>query len=141
MALSEVQQVRLLIGDNTPGLYIIQDDEIEFLLERNNNNVNRTSVEAARVVLFKLSIDASDSSVDIFSIRSSQSAKAYMEALKLYIRDPNLNQVGNNLQGYVGGVSLEDMQANDANLDNNIFINPTNSPYNIPSSTDQYFGV
>lgn len=141
MALSEVQQVRLLIGDNTPGLYIIQDDEIEFLLERNNNNVNRTSVEAARVVLFKLSMDASDSSVDIFSIRSSQSAKAYMEALKMYISNPNLNQVGNNLQGYVGGISLEDMQSNDANLDNNIFINPTNSPYNIPSSTDQYFGV
>lgn len=141
MALSEVQQVRLLIGDNTPGLYIIQDDEIEFLLERNNNNVNRTSVEAARVVLFKLSMDASDSSVDIFSIRSSQSAKAYMEALKMYINNPNLNQVGNNLQGYVGGISLEEMQANDANLDNNIFINPTNSPYNIPSSTDQYFGV
>lgn len=141
MALSEVQQVRLLIGDNTPGLYIIQDDEIAFLLERNNNNVNRTSVEAARVVLFKLSMDASDSSVDIFSIRSSQSAKAYMEALKMYINNPNLNQVGNNLQGYVGGISLEDMQANDANLDNNIFINPTNSPYNIPSSTDQYFGV
>jgi len=141
MALSEVQQVRLLIGDNTPGLYIIQDDEIAFLLERNNNNVNRTSVEAARVVLFKLSMDASDSSVDIFSIRSSQSAKAYMEALKMYINNPNLNQVGNNLQGYVGGISLEDMQANDTNLDNNIFINPTNSPYNIPSSTNQYFGV
>jgi hypothetical protein len=64
-----------------------------------------------------------------------------MEALKMYINNPNLNQVGNNLQGYVGGISLEDMQANDANLDNNIFINPTNSPYNIPSSTDQYFGV
>ena len=141
MALSEVQQVRLLIGDNTPGLYIIQDDEIEFLLERNNNNVNRTSVEAARVVLFKLSMDASDSSVDIFSIRSSQSAKAYMEALKMYISNPNLNQVGNNLQGYVGGISIAEMQANDANLDNNIFINPTNSPYNIPSSTNQYFGV
>ena len=141
MALSEVQQVRLLIGDNTPGLYIIQDDEIEFLLERNNNNVNRTSVEAARVVLFKLSMDASDSRVDIFSIRSSQSAKAYMEALKLYIRDPNLNQVGNNIQGYASGISLEDMQANDANADNNIFVPPSNSPYDIPSNTNNYFGV
>jgi hypothetical protein len=140
MALTLIQQVRLNTQDNTPGLYIISDAEIEYLLEKNNNNVNRASVEAARIILFNLSM-RTDETVDVFSIRGSQSSKAYMEALKLYIRDPNLNQVGNNLQGYVGGISLEDMQANDANLDNNIFINPTNSPYNIPSSTDQYFGV
>jgi len=138
--LTPVQQIRLLIQDVTPGLYIISDEELEFLLERNNNSVNRASVEAARIVLFNLSMRG-DETVDVFSLKSSSSAKAYMEALKLYINNPNLNQVGNNLQGYVGGISLEDMQANDANLDNNIFINPTNSPYNIPSSTDQYFGV
>ena len=140
MSLSLIEQVRFLVQDNTVGLYVISDAEIEYLLERNNQSVNRASVEAARVILFNLST-RSDEVVDVFSIRSSQAAKAYMEALKLYIRDPNLNQVGNNLQGYVGGISLEDMQANDANLDNNIFINPTSSPYNIPSSTDQYFGV
>lgn len=140
MALTLIQQVRLNIQDNTPGLYILSDDEITYLLERNNDNVNRASVEAARIVLFNLSM-RNDESVDVFSIRSSQSAKAYMEALKLYIRDPNLNQIGNNIQGYASGISLADMQANDANTDNNIFINPTNSPYNIPSSTDQYFGV
>lgn len=140
MALTLIQQVRLNTQDNTPGLYIISDAEIEYLLEKNNNNVNRASVEAARIILFNLSM-RTDETVDVFSIRGSQSSKAYMEALKLYIRDPSLNQVGNNLQGYVGGISIEDMQANDANLDNNIFINPTNSPYNIPSSTDQYFGV
>jgi len=140
MALTLIQQVRLNTQDNTPGLYVISDDEIQYLLDKNLNNVNRASVEAARIVLFNLSM-RTDETVDVFSIRGSQASKAYMEALKLYIRDPNLNQVGNNLQGYVGGISLEDMQANDANLDNNIFINPTNSPYNIPSSTDQYFGV
>jgi len=140
MSLTPVQQIRLLIQDVTPGLYIISDEELEFLLERNNNNVNRASVEAARIVLFNLSMRG-DESVDVFSLKSSSSAKSYMEALKMYINNPSLNQVGNNLQGYVGGISLEDMQANDANLDNNIFINPTSSPYNIPSSTNQYFGV
>ena len=140
MALTLIQQVRLNIQDNTPGLYILSDDEITYLLERNNDNVNRASVEAARIVLFNLA-QKSDESIDIFSIRGSQAAKAYMEALKLYIRDPNLNQIGNNVQGYVGGISLADMQANDANTDNNIFINPTNSPYDIPSNTNNYFGV
>ncbi len=42
MALTLNQQVRLLCQDNTPGLYIISDDEIDFLLERNNNSVDRT---------------------------------------------------------------------------------------------------
>lgn len=140
MALTLIQQVRLNTQDNTPGLYIISDEEIEYFLERNNQNVNRASVEVARVILFNLSMK-SDEVVDVFSIRSSQAAKAYMEALKLYIRDPNLNQVGNNLQGYVGGISLEDMQANDANADNNIFVPPSNSPYDIPSNTNNYFGV
>ena len=140
MALTLIQQVRLNIQDNTPGLYILSDDEITYLLERNNDNVNRASVEAARIVLFNLSM-RNDESVDVFSIRSSQSAKAYMEALKLYIRDPNLNQIGNNIQGYASGISLEDMQANDANADNNIFVPPSNSPYDIPSNTNNYFGV
>ena len=140
MSLTPVQQIRLLIQDVTPGLYIISDEELEFLLERNNNNVNRASVEAARIVLFNLSMRG-DESIDVFSLKSSTSAKAYMEALKLYIRDPNLNQIGNNIQGYASGISLEDMQANDANTDNNIFINPTNSPYDIPSNTVNYFGV
>lgn len=140
MALTLTKQVRLNIQDNTPGLYILSDDEITYLLERNNDNVNRASVEAARIVLFNLA-QRSDEVVDVFSIRGSQAAKAYMEALKLYIRDPALNQIGNNIQGYASGISLEDMQANDANADNNIFINPTNSPYDIPSNTNNYFGV
>ena len=141
MSLTPVQQIRLLIQDVTPGLYIISDEELEFLLERNNNNINRASVEAARIVLFNLSMNATDSVVDVFSLKSSTSAKAYIEALKMYINNPALNQVGANVQGYVGGISLADMQANDANTDNNIFINPTNSPYDIPSNTNNYFGV
>lgn len=136
MALTLIQQVRLNVQDNTPGLYIISDDEIQHLLDKNNDNVNRASVEAARIILFNLSM-RSDSTVDVFSVRSSQSAKAYIEALKLYIKDPSLSGVLSNLSGYAGGISIEDMQANDANLDNNIPVAPSKSPedYNISSST------
>lgn len=141
MALTILQQIRLEVGDTDVSLPILSDTEYEYFLEKHNNALYRASVDAARVILFKLSVNSSDQTVDIFSIKGSQAAKAYMEALKLYIRDPNLNQIGTNLQGWVGGISIAEMQANDANLDNNLFINPTNSPYNIPSSTDQYFGV
>jgi hypothetical protein len=56
MALTSVEQVRLLTQDNTPGLYIVSDDEISFFLERNNNNINRTAMDTARVILLNLSM-------------------------------------------------------------------------------------
>ena len=136
MSLTLIQQVRFLVQDNVPGLYIISDDEIQYLLDKNSNNVNRAAVEAARVILFNLSM-RNDSVVDIFSIKSSSSAKAYIEALKLFIRDPSLSGVLSNINGYAGGISISDMQSNDANLDNNIPVQPSQSPesVNIPSST------
>ncbi len=140
MSLTLIQQVRLNIGDNTAGLYIISDDEIQYLLDKNSNNVNRTSVEAARIVLFNLSM-RSDSTVDIFSVRGSQAAKAYIEALKMYIHDPNLSGVLSNLTGYAGGISISDMQANDANLDNNIPVPPSQSPESVNIQSSTFFTI
>ena len=134
MALTPIQQVRLLIQDQEPGLYILADDEIEFLLERNANSVNATSLEAARLVLFKLA-QRGDDIVDIFSLKGSKSAEQYRLALQLYLRDPNLNPVLNNVRGYVGGVSKSDMEANDANTDNNLAPSPS------PKFTSPYLGT
>lgn len=140
MALTLIQQVRLNVQDNTPGLYIISDDEIQYLLDKNNNNVDRTSVEAARIILFNLSM-RTDATTDIFSVRGSQSAKAYIEALKLYIRDPSMSGVLSNLTGYAGGISISDMQANDANLDNNIPVPPSQSPESVNIQSSTFFTI
>ena len=140
MSLTLIQQVRFLVQDNVPGLYIISDDEIQYLLDKNSNNVNRAAVEAARIILFNLSM-RSDSTVDIFSIRSSQSAKAYIEALKLFIKDPNLSGVLSNINGYAGGISISDMQSNDANLDNNIPVPPSKSPEDLNISSSTFFTI
>ena len=140
MSLTLIQQVRFLVQDNVPGLYIISDDEIQYLLDKNSNNVNRAAVEAARVILFNLSM-RNDSVVDIFSIKSSSSAKAYIEALKLFIRDPNLSGVLSNINGYAGGISIEDMQANDANLDNNIPVPPSQSPESVNIQSSTFFTI
>ena len=135
MALTPIQQIRLLIQDNEPGLYILADEEIEFLLERNNASVNAASTEAARIVLFKMA-QRGDETVDIFSIKGRGAAEQYRLALQLYLRDPNLNPVLNNVRGYVGGVSKADMEANDLNTDNNTVPTSFNTSYN-PSSTFQ----
>jgi hypothetical protein len=118
MALTPIQQVRLLVQDCEPGLYFLADDEIEFLLERNADSINATSIEAARLILFKLA-QRSDETVDTFSIKGSKAAEQYRLALQLYLKDSNLNPILNNVGGYVGGISKSDMESNDANTDNN----------------------
>ena len=126
MALSLNQQVRLLCQDNTPGLYIISNDEIDFLLERNNNNVDKAVYEALQIMLRYLA-QRGDESIDIFSIRGSKSAEQLRLAIELYLKDPANNPLYKNLKGYVGGVSLSDMAENNANLDNNIIQSPSDS--------------
>ena len=117
MALSAIESVRLLVADNEPGLYIVSDEEIYFFLTRNNNNVDRAALETAKVILLKLSMRG-DQSVDIFSVKGSKAAEQYRMALQMFIRSPDLNPILKTVQGWVGGVSKAEMEANDANSDN-----------------------
>ena len=126
MSLTPIQQIRLTVQDNTPGLYIISDDELAWLLEKNNNNVAKASIDAARIILLNLS-QRTDETVDIMSIKSSKAAENYRLALESFLKDPNSNPLYQNLKGYVGGVSISDMDANNANLDNNIVQSPSDS--------------
>jgi hypothetical protein len=129
MALSLIDQVRLLVQDNTPGLYLISDDEVHFLLQRNNNNVNRASLEAAKIILMNLAMRG-DSTVDIFSIKGAKAAEQYRLALELFIKSPDLNPVLQNTQAYFGGISKSDMELNNGILDNNLvpsFVSRTES--------------
>lgn len=130
MALTPIQQVRLIIADNEPGLYILSDDEIEFYIEQAGGNVNRAAVGAARTVLLKLA-QRGEESVDIFSIKGSKAASEYRLALQLFIKDPNLNALGGNLKGWVGGISRTEMLLNDMVLDNNIVTSPTEDRFPI----------
>ncbi len=124
MALTPIEQVRLIIADNENGLYILSDDEIQFYIDQANGNVNRAAIGAARTVLLKLA-QRGEESVDIFSIKGSKAASEYRLALQLFIKDPNLNALSGNLKGWFGGISRTEMILNDANLDNNIIESPT----------------
>ena len=135
MAYTDIQKVRIEVADLEPGFPLLSDDEYEYLLEKNNNAIVRTSVDAARIILLKLS-QQTDETVSIFSIRGSKVAESYRLALELYIKNPQLNPLYNNLQGYFGGVSKSDMQANNDNCDNNIVENPTKDRY--PLSTGPF---
>ena len=132
MAYTDIQKVRIEVADLDPGLPLLADDEYAYLLEKNNNSIVRASVDAARIILLKLS-QQTDETVSIFSVKGSKAAEQYRLALELYIKNPQLNPLYNNLQGYFGGVSLSDMSANNSNADNNIVENP--------GSTNQLFST
>ena len=74
MALNLIQIIRLNIQDTAAGLYILSDAEIEYFLQKNENNINRTSLDCARVILLNLSM-RNDSTVDSLSLRSSKTAE------------------------------------------------------------------
>jgi hypothetical protein len=125
MALSLIQQVRLLTQDTAVGFYFTTDEEIQFFLDRNSQNVNRASLEVARVILLQLSMWSANESIDIFAISGgSKSAEQYRLSLEMFIRNPQLNPVYNSVNGYAGGISISDMQANSDALDNNSVTTP-----------------
>jgi len=131
MALTPIQIVRLNVQDNNVGFYFLSDDEIEYLLTKYDDNLDQASIEAARIILMQLSVRG-DNTVDIFSIKGSKAAESYRLALQMYLRDPMLNPILKNTGAYFGNVSVSDMQANDADLDNNTIKSPSKAnPYSI----------
>ena len=122
MALTDIQKLRLEVGDVDVSFPILDDTSYEYFLEKHSNNLNRAGLDAARAILFQLSTRNSET-VDVFSVKNT-SAESYRQALLLYIKDPNLNPLYKNLQGFFGGVSISDMEANNADLENNIVENP-----------------
>lgn len=126
MSYTDIQKVRIEVADLDPGFPLLSDDEYSYLLSKNSNSIVRAASDAARIILLKLS-QQTDETVSIFSVRGSKAAEQYRLALELYIKNPQLNSLYNNLKGYFGGVSLSDMDANNANADNNIVENPAGS--------------
>ena len=131
MALSDIEKLRIEIGDTDVSFPILDDSSYQYFLDKHNNNLGRASIDAARAILFQLSTMNSET-VSIFSVKNT-SAEAYRQALLLYIKDQTLNPIYQTLKGYFGGVSLSDMEANNSNADNNIVENP--------GSTNQLFAT
>lgn len=136
MALTLIQQVRLLVQDNDVTFPFLSDDEISFFLERNENNVDRSAIEAAKVILLQLSMRSSSETVDIFTITGKNAAEQYRMALELFLKSPSMNPVLNGIVPYAGGISLSDMDTNITTADTNAVVTPL-----MPYTTVETFGV
>jgi hypothetical protein len=127
-----VQSLRYELGDTDVNFPIMSDAEYTYFLTKNDNSVRRASLDAAKSIMLKLSM-RTDETVDLFSIKGAAAAKNYIAALQAYVKNPELNQSLQVLQGYAGGISKADMIANDANSDNNIIIPPTQNNTGLPT--------
>lgn len=118
MALTDVQKLRIEVQDTSVEFPLLSDEEYQYILDKNNLSIRKAALDAARMILFKLSIESVDDTVSVFSIKGSQAAKAYMEALKLFINNQALNPFVLDGTVYAGGISKTDYAANAANTDN-----------------------
>jgi hypothetical protein len=118
-----IHALRIELGDTSAEFPIMSDEEYNYFLSKHDWNIRRASMDAAKSIMLKLSM-RTDETVDIFSIKGSSAAKNYMQALQMFIKNPDLNTLYDKVQGYAGGISKADMLANDSNLDNNIVKDP-----------------
>lgn len=116
--LNPIKECRVSVGDLDAAFPILDDSTYEYFLNKNENSVRRASLEAARTIMFQLSM-RTDETVDIFSIKGAKAAEQYRLALQMFLRDPNMNPVLTSANGYAGGISLQDMQDNIDKSDNN----------------------
>ena len=132
-----IHALRIELGDTSPEFPIMSDEEYNYFLSKHDWNIRRAAMDAAKSIMLKLSM-RTDETVDIFSIKGTAAAKNYMQALQMYIKNPDLNAMYDKVQGYAVCISKSDMQANDANLDNNIVNQPTSETFTYRPSS---FGI
>lgn len=117
MAWTDIEKVRIEIGDTDTSFPLLADDTYEYYLEKHSNNITKAAQDAAKTILFQLSTQNSET-VDIFSVRNT-SPEAYKQALLMYLKNPGLNPIYNNLNIWAGNISKAEIQANKDNVDNN----------------------
>ena len=122
-----ISACRTEVGDVVIELPILTDSEYTYFLTKNSENTRRASLDAAKTILLKLSLNSKSSTVDVLSVNTTMVAGDYRKALQLYIKSPELNGMYSTVTAWAGGISKSDMQANVDNLDNNAVLPPVSA--------------
>ena len=119
MALTDVEVVRLLIGDvpSSPFYQLFTDEEIQQFLDLNGGNVRQAARMAAIAASMQLAGWNTRESTGDISVWNELST-AYLKALDNFINDSSSASIPNGLMPYASGISWADMCANNANPDN-----------------------
>lgn len=119
MALTDVETVRLLIGDlpTSPFYQLFDDESIQQFLDLNGGNVKQASRMAAIAASMQLAGWNTRETTGDISVWNELST-AYLKALENLINDSSSISIPNGIMPYAGGISWADVNANNANLDN-----------------------
>lgn len=118
MALTDVEKVKLELGLNNLTESPLSDLDIEYFLEKNNDSIQKASLDAAKTVLFYISRYIHEKSGPELELWGHTWYVNYADALKMYINNPNYSTALQNASVYLGGLSKEDVQSNNSNYDN-----------------------
>lgn len=118
MALTNIQVVRLLIGDvaNSPFYPLFSDEEITEFLDLNGGNVRQAARMAAISASMQLAGWSSRERTGDIEVWSNLST-AYLKALDNLISDKGAGNLPNGLMPYAGGISWDDIRKNNLNPD------------------------
>lgn len=118
MALTSVEQVRLLIGDipTSPFYQLFDDESIQFFLDQNNGNVQLAARMAAISASFQLAGWSSRERTGDIEVWSNLSTQ-YLKALENLINNP-ISSIPNGMMPWAGGISWSDICANNNDPDN-----------------------
>ena len=119
MALTDVEIVRLLIGDTptSPFYQLFTDEEIQQFLDLNGGNVRQAARMAAIAASMQLAGWNTRESTGDISVWNELST-AYLKALDNFINDSSSASIPNGLMPYASGISWSDICSNNANPDN-----------------------
>ena len=101
-----IDALRLSVGDIWPDIELLQDADYEYFLIKNKNNNTMAMLEAAKVLLFKLSRFTRERTGDI-EVYGDSWYKNFKSALELLLKDPNMTLFSP--MPYAGGISKSDM--------------------------------
>lgn len=116
----QITACRIELSDTDITLPILSDTEYGYFIDKNSGSIARASLDAAKTILFKLSIESTDEVVSVLSLKGSKAASEYRQALQLFVSNPYLNPIIGNANIWAGNVSRSEMQSNNTNCDNSI---------------------
>ena len=119
MALTDVETVRLLIGDTptSPFYPLFSNEEIQQFLDMNGGAVMQAARLAAIAASMQLAGWSSRERTGDIEVWSNLST-SYLKALENLIDDSSAVNIPNGIRPYAAGISYKDICDNDSNPDN-----------------------
>lgn len=112
MAFTDVEKVRMTIGLIGEAEDLLTDEQIEYFLTKNNNNIDKACISVATAVLFQLAQYLHERTASDLEIWGHTWYENYAKALDRFINSPS-NRFGlEMIRVYAGGVFVNEIRAN-----------------------------